>query len=171
MASSGMLRRVALVISDISEDFRASIIRVTRIGELGTLAVTSNWGTLRRNRLQILCSLFLRSLLRLLVTSSVVPSSSILVALMKEALSSCKTSVLTRATALSRYRPRDGMILRPLPARFISFRLILHGIGSQDQIRQEHWRDCNRPLQNVEELGLVTLGLTESVFRSSSPRS
>jgi hypothetical protein len=36
--------------------------------------------------------------LRLLVTASVVPSSSILVTLMKEALRSSETSVLTRAT-------------------------------------------------------------------------
>jgi hypothetical protein len=35
---------------------------------------------------------------RLLVTASVVPSSPILVTLMKEALSSFETSVLTRAT-------------------------------------------------------------------------
>jgi hypothetical protein len=43
MASSGMLRRVALVRTDVSEELSASIIRVTRIGELGTtLAVTSN---------------------------------------------------------------------------------------------------------------------------------
>jgi hypothetical protein len=42
MASSGMLRRVALVRTDVSEELSSSIIRVTRIGELGTLAVTSN---------------------------------------------------------------------------------------------------------------------------------
>jgi hypothetical protein len=43
MASSGMLRRVALVRTDVSEELRASFIRMTRIGELGTtLAVTSN---------------------------------------------------------------------------------------------------------------------------------
>jgi hypothetical protein len=41
---------------------------------------------------------FLRSMRRLLVTASVVPSSPILVTLMKEALSSSETSVLTRAT-------------------------------------------------------------------------
>jgi hypothetical protein len=41
---------------------------------------------------------FLRSVRRLLVASSVVPSSPILVTLMKEALSSSETSVLTRAT-------------------------------------------------------------------------
>jgi hypothetical protein len=47
MPSSGMLRRVALVRTDISEELSASIIRVTRIGELGkTLAVTSNRRTL-----------------------------------------------------------------------------------------------------------------------------
>jgi hypothetical protein len=42
-----MLRRVALVRTDVSEELSASIIRVTRIGELGTLAVTSNRRRLR----------------------------------------------------------------------------------------------------------------------------
>jgi hypothetical protein len=76
MASSGMLRRVVLVRSDVTGELSSSIIRVTRIGELGTLAVTSNRNTLRSN---------------------VVPGSSFLVTLMKEVLSS-ETSVLTRAT-------------------------------------------------------------------------
>jgi hypothetical protein len=79
-----MLRRVALARTDVSEELSASIIRVTRIGELGTtLAVTSK---------------FLRSVRRLLVTVSVVPTSPILVTLMKKALDSSETSVLTRAT-------------------------------------------------------------------------
>jgi hypothetical protein len=42
MASSGILRRVALVRIDVSEEPSASIIRVTRICKLETLAVTSN---------------------------------------------------------------------------------------------------------------------------------
>jgi hypothetical protein len=43
MASSGMLRRVNLVRTDVSKELSASIIRVSGIGELGTtLAVTSN---------------------------------------------------------------------------------------------------------------------------------
>jgi hypothetical protein len=64
MSSSGMLRRVALVRTDVSEELTASsFIRVTRIGEPGkTLAVTSNR----------------RSVRRLLVTASVVPGSPIL---------------------------------------------------------------------------------------------
>jgi hypothetical protein len=50
MASSGMLRRVALVRTDVSEELTASFIRVTRVGELGTaLAVTSYRRKLRRN--------------------------------------------------------------------------------------------------------------------------
>jgi hypothetical protein len=50
MVSSGMLRRVALVRADVSEELSASFFTVTGIGELGTtLAVTSNRRTLRRN--------------------------------------------------------------------------------------------------------------------------
>jgi hypothetical protein len=45
-----MLRRVALVRTEVSEELSASFIRVTRIGVLGTtLAVTSNRPTLRIN--------------------------------------------------------------------------------------------------------------------------
>jgi hypothetical protein len=40
---------VARVRTDVSEELSASIIRVTRIGEPGTLAVTSNRRTLRRH--------------------------------------------------------------------------------------------------------------------------
>jgi hypothetical protein len=65
MVSSGVLRRVALVRTDVLEELSTSFIRVTRIGELGT------W--------------YFRSVRHLLVTGSVVPSSQILVTLMKEA--------------------------------------------------------------------------------------
>jgi hypothetical protein len=45
-----MLRRMALVSSEVSEEYINSIIRVTGISELGTtLAVASNSRTLRRN--------------------------------------------------------------------------------------------------------------------------
>jgi hypothetical protein len=71
MVSPRMLRRMALVITDASDELGASFIRVTRLGHLA----------------------FLRSVRRLLATASVVPSSPILVTLMKEALSSSETSV------------------------------------------------------------------------------
>jgi hypothetical protein len=47
MTYSGMLRHVALVRTDVSEELSASFIRVTRIGEIGrTLAVTTSRHTL-----------------------------------------------------------------------------------------------------------------------------
>jgi hypothetical protein len=55
-----MLRRVAIIRTDVSEELSASIIRLTRIGELETLAFTSNRRTLH-----------LRSVRRLLVTANV----------------------------------------------------------------------------------------------------
>jgi hypothetical protein len=68
-----MLRRVALVRTDVSEEPSASFIRVTRIGEIG----------------------------RLLVAASVVPSSPILVTLMKEALGSPKRRYLQEPHGLT----------------------------------------------------------------------
>jgi hypothetical protein len=69
MPSSGMLRRVALVRTEASNELSASNIKMTTISELGTMvAVTSNRCTLRIN------------------------------ILMMEALRSSETSVLTRAT-------------------------------------------------------------------------
>jgi hypothetical protein len=89
MPSSGVLSRVALVRTDVSEEHIVSIIRVKRIGELGTtLAVTIYGSALRR----------MFPVFRLLVTASVVPSSPILVTLMMDAPRSSETSVLTRTT-------------------------------------------------------------------------
>jgi hypothetical protein len=72
MASSGRLRRVDLVGTDVSEELSVSFIKMTKIGELGTtLDITSNSCSVRR----------------LLIKASVVASSPILVILMEEALS------------------------------------------------------------------------------------
>jgi hypothetical protein len=49
MQFSVMLRRVTLVRTDVSEKRSASLVKVTRISELGTLAVTSNRRELRKD--------------------------------------------------------------------------------------------------------------------------
>jgi hypothetical protein len=80
MVSSGMLRLVALVRTDVSEEPSAAINRVTIIG------------VIVKKRAAV----------------SVVPSSPILVTLMKEALGSSETSILTRATR--RNIPEDDIL-------------------------------------------------------------
>jgi hypothetical protein len=100
-----MLCSVALVRPDVSEERRTSIIRLTRIGELGTtLAITSSRRTLRRNPHIV----FLRSVRRVLVTANVVPSSPILLTQMMEAHLYSELSILKRTTR--RHILEDGIL-------------------------------------------------------------
>jgi hypothetical protein len=85
-----MLRRVALVRTDVSEERIASIIRAAKIDELRTtLAVTS-------------------SVLRLLITANIVPSSSICVALMMEVIPYSENSDIYKSKMVSHPRRRHS---------------------------------------------------------------
>jgi hypothetical protein len=84
------LPSLVIVTTDVLEEHISTIIKVTRIGELGTtLAATSNSST---------HMVFIRWGLRLLVAANVVPSSPSLVTLEMKAPNSSETSVLKRAT-------------------------------------------------------------------------
>jgi hypothetical protein len=89
MVSSGMLRCVALVRTNVSEERNECIIRVTRIGEKSHI-------------------IFLRGVCWLLVTANVISSSSIIVTLMMQALCSSETRVLKIVTR--GYISEDGII-------------------------------------------------------------
>jgi hypothetical protein len=101
MVSSGLLRRVALVRTDISE----------------------KW-------------VFLRSVRRLLVADCVVPSSPILVTLMKEVPGSTETSVHTRATRGN--IPEDTILRshRRENLKFYNLRNIFHANWEFGNIRR-----------------------------------
>jgi hypothetical protein len=86
MLSSGMLRCVALVRTEVSEEGIASIIRVIRISEIGTAYFSQP----------------------ALVASYCFPSSPILFTLMIEALCSSETSVFTRTT--QRHISEEGIL-------------------------------------------------------------
>jgi hypothetical protein len=89
-----MLRRVALVRTDVSEELSASLIRVTRIGELGTKSTVT--------------SKFLRVVLLLLVTAKVVSSSPNLATLMMGGIRFSEASFLTRL--VWRNNTNDGIL-------------------------------------------------------------
>jgi hypothetical protein len=89
-----LLRRVALVRTDVSEEPGASFIRVTKLGALGTTQAATSNRVRRENLKSYAVNIVLRSL--------------ILSILMMEAILSSETWVLIKATR--RHIPADGTL-------------------------------------------------------------
>jgi hypothetical protein len=118
-----MLRRVALVRTDVSEKRKVCIIRVTRFGDQGTSEGTSNRSTLRRNAVlccAVLCcaalccaalryaTVFFCNMLRLLVKFNIVLSSPILAVFMMEAMRFPKRLFLQEPHSLTPHKTESS---------------------------------------------------------------
>jgi hypothetical protein len=112
MVSSGMLRRVALVRADVSEELSASFIRVTRIGELGTtLTATSN----RRTQRTLVAS-YRSSGTSVLTrtTRHTIPEDAILYSHHRESLKSYITKLVMTAPSYTNLVARSARWYAPL---------------------------------------------------------
>jgi hypothetical protein len=134
-----MLHRVALLRTDVSEEFSLSINRVTRIGELGTM-------------LAVIIA-FIRSVHQLLITANIVPSSQTFVTLLMlrhvavvRTVLSFETSVLTTATW--RNIPEDGILHSHRPENHKSYIALtgwaLHSRRNVSPVRYELVFFCPR---------------------------
>jgi hypothetical protein len=127
--SSGMLHRVTLVRTDVSEELSASFIRVSRIGEL--------------------------------VTASIVPSSLILVTLIKEALGSSETSVLTRVTRRS--IPEDTILHSHSRENLKSYSVQSF---RNDVNKQTPWPLLRKRTKNIMSVLYVFLKIVRFLYRT-----
>jgi hypothetical protein len=108
-----LLRRVALVRTDVSEEHGASFIRVTKIGELGTTY-----------------QVFLRSVRRLLVAACVLPSSPIFVTLMKEAPGASETRFLQEPHGVTTQKTPFFIVSAVKTSNLTFEKIVLEHVGS-----------------------------------------
>jgi hypothetical protein len=158
-----MLLRMVLVRTDVSEELFSSIIRVTRIGELGTtLAVTSNLRTLLRNTMY-----FVPPKCRFLQEPHGVTSQK--TALLIKIIIWCKISLMPHHfySMLFPFFHTLYQLLKWTPYRCVDTLAISSTKNSRTEVLLSHWVQVPLHTHKLFRLDIYKYNVTYSIISSN----